>query len=42
MTDMMSVVSEAPSVFTGKVTNAERKISQLGKSKHEELERLRQ
>ena len=36
-----SVISEAPSVFTGKITHAERKISQMGKSKQEELENLR-
>lgn len=42
MTELSASASEAPTVFTGKITNAERKISQLGNNKREELEKLRE
>ena len=41
MTDGMSVISEAPTVFTGKITHAERNLKKLGEKKGEDLEKLK-
>lgn len=40
MTDGLSVISEG-SVFTGKVTHAERKIEQLGQKKRDDVDKLK-
>lgn len=36
--DTLSVISETPSVFTGKVTHAEKTLSQMGGNRAKELE----
>lgn len=36
-----SMMSEAPSVFTGKITHAERKITKIGEKKKEDIDRLK-
>ena len=41
MTDNMSVISEAPTVFTGKITHAERNLKRLGDKKGEDLDKLK-
>jgi len=40
--DSLSVISEAPTVFSGKITNAEKNLTQLNSNKARELETLRQ
>lgn len=40
MTDGLSVISEG-SVFTGKVTHAEKKIAQLGEKKKDDIDKLK-
>ena len=42
MTDNMSVISEAPTVFTGKITHAERNLKKIGEKKNEETDKLKQ
>ena len=39
--DTLSVISETPSVFTGKVTNAEKTLSQMGGNRAKELENVK-
>ena len=36
--DTLSVISESPSVFTGKVTHAEKTLTQMGGNRAKELE----
>jgi len=40
--DTLSVISESPSVFTGKVTHAERNLTQIGGNRAKELENVKQ
>ena len=40
--DTLSVISESPSVFTGKVTHAERNLTQMGGNRAKELENVKQ
>ena len=37
----LSVISEQASVFTGKITHAEKKIAKIGDKKKEDLEKLK-
>lgn len=37
----LSVISEAPSVFTGKITHAEKSIAKLGTKNKEDVEKLK-
>lgn len=37
----MSVISEANTVFTGKITHAEKNISKIGDRKREDVEKLK-
>lgn len=39
--DTLSVISETPSVFTGKVTHAERTLTQMGGNRAKELENVK-
>ena len=39
--DTLSVISETPSVFTGKVTHAERNLTQMGGNRAKELEQVK-
>lgn len=39
--DTLSVISETPSVFTGKITNAEKTLSQMGGNRAKELENVK-
>ncbi len=39
--DTLSVISETPSVFTGKVTHAEKTLSQMGGNRAKELENVK-
>ena len=39
--DGLSVISETPSVFTGKVTHAERTLTQMGGNRAKELENVK-
>ena len=39
--DTLSVISESPSVFTGKVTHAERTLTQMGGNRAKELESVK-
>ena len=39
--DTLSVISETPSVFNGKVTHAERNLTQLGGNRAKELENVK-
>jgi len=39
--DGLSVISESPSVFTGKVTHAERNLTQMGGNRAKELENVK-
>lgn len=39
--DTLSVISESPSVFTGKITNAERTLTQMGGNRAKELEQVK-
>ena len=39
--DTMSVISETPSVFTGKVTHAERNLTRMDGNRAKELETLK-
>ncbi len=41
MNDGLSVISEVPSVFTGKVTHAEKNLTKLDTNKTKELELLK-
>ena len=41
MDDGLSVISESPSVFTGKVTHAERTLTQMGGNRAKELENVK-
>ena len=40
--DTLSVISETPSVFTGKVTHAERNLTQMGGNRAKELDNVKQ
>ena len=39
--DTLSVISETPSVFTGKITHAERNLTQMGGNRAKELESVK-
>jgi len=39
--DTLSVISETPSVFNGKVTHAERNLTQMGGNRAKELENVK-
>ena len=39
--DDLSVISETPSVFTGKVTHAERNLANMGGNRAKELENVK-
>jgi hypothetical protein len=39
--DTLSIISETPSVFTGKVTHAEKTLSQMGGNRAKELENVK-
>ena len=41
MSDNLTVISEAPSVFTGKITHAERNLKNLGEKKKDELDNIK-
>lgn len=41
MNDGLSVISETPSVFTGKITHAEKHISKIDQNRTKELDVLR-